>query len=277
MRVVAIWRQPFCIYLILISCNYFELYSSILILDNIHISCYSMQKLDVFLSPLLVEAQRREYDKFVVIDLFRATTAFCTAFHFGVKEIIPFAEVDDAMKMRDKGFLIAGERNGNKIEGFDFGNSPFDFMNKSLFGRSLAFTTTNGTKCINTVKNKGEVLVASYNNISSVIEYLIKEKEDVAIVCSGWKGMPNIEDSICAGALANELIKFGYMAVEDSVNICIDIYSNSLPNELRYIEEKSTRVASRMNVLGDDFRKCMEKDIYKVLPKLNGDRIINII
>lgn len=236
-----------------------------------------MPKLDVFLSPLLVEAQDRKYDKFVVIDLFRATTAFCTAFNFGVKEIIPFAEVEEARKMRDKGFLIAGERNGFKLEGFDFGNSPFDFMNEKIRGRSLAFTTTNGTRCIDEVKKRGEVVIASFNNLSTVIDYLIEGKEDVALVCSGWKGMPNIEDSICAGAIANELLKCGFEAVEDSVNICVDLYMNSLHNELSCIIEKSARVASRIDVLGDDFRKCLEKDIYKVLPKFNGYKIINII
>lgn len=236
-----------------------------------------MCKLDVFLSPLLINAQNREYDKYVVIDLFRATTAFCTAFHFGIKEIIPFAEVEDAKVMREKGFLIAGERNGKKLEGFDFGNSPFNFMNENLRGQSLAFTTTNGTRCINIVKEKGEVCIASFNNISTITDYLKKDKKDVALVCSGWKGMPNIEDSICAGAIANELINSGFQAVEDSVNICVDLYNNSLNRELEYIAEKSTRVASRMHVLGNDFHKCMEKDIYKVLPKLTGDKIINII
>jgi 2-phosphosulfolactate phosphatase len=236
-----------------------------------------MPKLDIFLSPLLVESQKREYDKFVVIDLFRATTAFCTAINFGIKEIMPFSDVEQTRKMRDKGFLIAGERNGNKLEGFDFGNSPFDFMSESLCGRSLAFTTTNGTKCIDIVKDKGEVLIASFNNISTLTDYLKKEKKDVALVCSGWKGMPNIEDSICAGAVAYELLKCGFEPVEDSVNICVDLYINSQDNELDYIVAKSTRVASRMRVLGDDFRQCLEKDIYKVLPKLDGDKIINII
>lgn len=236
-----------------------------------------MFKLDVFLSPLLVNFQKRKYDKYVVIDLFRATTAFCTAFNYGIKEIMPFEEVENARKMRGKGFLIAGERNGNKLDGFDFGNSPFDFMNENIKGHSLAFTTTNGTQCINIVKEKGEVLIASFNNFSSLIDSLVKEGNDVALVCSGWKGMPNIEDSICAGAIANELLKCGFEAVEDSVNICVDLYNNSLNNELEYIVENSTRVASRMKVLGNDFRKCLEKDIYKVLPKLEGDKLINII
>jgi len=231
---------------------------------------------DVFLSPLLVGEQERRYDYYVVIDLFRATTAFCTAFHYGIKEIIPFSEVEDARKMKEKGFLIAGERNGNKLDGFDFGNSPFGFMDESLQAQSLAFTTTNGTKCIDLVKDKGEVIIASHNNLNRVVEFLIEKNKDVALVCSGWKGMPNVEDSLCAGAIAKQLLQVGFSAVEDSVNMCIDIFNSSQEDELEYIVSNSTRVAGRMNVLGDDFRKCLEKNIYQVLPILKDGRLINL-
>lgn len=231
---------------------------------------------DVFLSPLLACEQERRYDYYVVIDLFRATTAFCTAFHYGVKEIIPFSEVEDARKMKEKGFLIAGERNGNKLDGFDFGNSPFGFMDESLKGQSLAFTTTNGTKCIDIVKDKGEVIIASYNNLSRLVDFLVEKKKDVALVCSGWKGMPNVEDSLCAGAIAKQLLQAGFLALEDSVNICIDIFNSSQEDELEYILRNSIRVKGRMNVLGDDFRKCLEKNIYQVLPVLKDGRLINL-
>ena len=236
-----------------------------------------MPNLDIFLSPLLVDSQKREYDVYVVIDLFRATTAFCTAFHYGIKEIIPYADVEDARKMKDKGFLIAGERNGDKIEGFDFGNSPFGFMTDSIRDQSLAFTTTNGTRCIDMVKSKGVVVIASFNNVSTVVRYLIDKQKNVALVCSGWKGMPNIEDSICAGAIAEELLKDNFEAVEDSVFMCRDLYLNSRGNELEFIVKNSARVGARMNLLEDDFKKCMEKDIYNVCPILKDDIIINIM
>lgn len=231
--------------------------------------------LDIIMSPALVNAQKRTYDIYVVIDVFRATTAFCTALHYGIKEIVPFADLEEARKMKDKGFLIAGERNGEKLNGFDFGNSPFEFMKDSIKGKSLAFTTTNGTHCIETVKRKGKVIIASFNNISSIISYILTQKQNVAIVCSGWKGMPNIEDTICAGAIANELLKNKYEAVEDSVFICKNIYLESLDNQLYYIVENSSRISKRMSLLEDDFKKCLEKDIYNVCPILIEDRIIS--
>lgn len=229
------------------------------------------------MSPLLVEAQKREYDIYVVIDLFRATTAFCTAFNYGIKEIIPFADIESARRMKEKGFLIAGERDGNKLEGFDFGNSPFGFMTDSIRGKSLAFTTTNGTRCIDMVKKRGEVVIASFNNISAVVAYLLKQHKNVALVCSGWKGMPNIEDSVCAGAIAAELLKENYEAVEDSVFMCRDLFLNSLGKELDFIVKNSSRVGNRMALLEDDFRKCLEKDIYNVCPILKDNRLIDCI
>jgi len=236
-----------------------------------------MPDLDIFLSPLLVDSQKREYDVYVVIDLFRATTAFCTAFNYGVKEIIPYADIEDARKMKNKGFLIAGERDGDMIEGFDFGNSPYGFMTDSICDKSLAFTTTNGTRCIDMVKRKGVVVIASFNNISAVVRYLLDKQKNVALVCSGWKGMPNIEDSICAGAIVDKLLKDDYDAVEDSVFMCQNLYLNSLGNELEFIVKNSARIGARMNLLEDDFKKCLEKDIYNVCPILKGDKIINIM
>lgn len=227
--------------------------------------------LDIFLSPLLVDAQKRKYDIYVVIDLFRATTAFCTAFNYGIKEILPFADMEEARAMKRQDYLIAGERNGDKLEGFDFGNSPFGFMDESLKGKSLAFTTTNGTKCIETVKGRGQVVIASYNNLSTVIDYLLAEGKDVALVCSGWKGQACIEDSLCAGAIADELLKNDFVAVEDSVFICRQLFLSAQKDELKFIVENSARVAGRIEALGDDFRKCLEKDIYSVLPVLTAD------
>ena len=70
--------------------------------------------IDIFLSQLLVDEQKRKYDIYVVIDLFRATTAFCTAFNYGIKEIIPFADMEEARAMKRHDFLIAGESKPTK-------------------------------------------------------------------------------------------------------------------------------------------------------------------
>lgn len=236
-----------------------------------------MAKLNVFLSPVLVDYSPSSYSKYVVIDLFRATTAFCTALHYGAKEIMPFTDIESTRMMKDKGYLIAGERNGYKLDGFDFGNSPYDFMTESLKGRSIAFTTTNGTACIEKVKDKGQTVIASLNNLSAVVKYLTDSPEDTAIVCSGWKNQPNLEDSICAGALCRSLLNNGYTADDDSVSVCTELFDKSQENIYQYLMDKSGRIAARANLLERDFKKCLERDLYDVVPVLNKTKIINIM
>ena len=86
----------------------------------------------------------------VVVDILRATSVISTAFKNGIKEVIPVQKLEDAIKYKDKdNHIVAAERNTNIIEGFDFGNSPFHYINRNIQGKTLVLTTTNGTKAIN--------------------------------------------------------------------------------------------------------------------------------
>ena len=75
----------------------------------------------------------------VVIDILRATSAICTGFEYGVSKIIPVATVDEAKEYQAKGYLVAAERDGKIVEGFNLGNSPFDYMNEELKNKTIDF------------------------------------------------------------------------------------------------------------------------------------------
>jgi 2-phosphosulfolactate phosphatase len=159
-----------------------------------------MKNITTVLSPALFEATVGgvENKNVVVIDILRATTTMCVAMENGANSIWP---VDSVQKAAQSGssFLTAGERNGEKVEGFDLGNSPQEFSEEVVKGRDIVMTTTNGTKAISLSEGAKNIYIASYRNISAVVQELQKQPEDIVLFCSGWKDQVNLEDTLFAG------------------------------------------------------------------------------
>ncbi|MGB0917243.1 MAG: 2-phosphosulfolactate phosphatase, partial [Flavobacteriales bacterium] len=105
-----------------------------------------MNKVEVCFSPQLFDLFDTKKSIVVVVDVFRATSAMVTAFQHGAKSFIPVSTIEEAMAYKDKGFLAGGERNGEVVEGFEIGNSPFSYQSDLINGREIALTTTNGTR-----------------------------------------------------------------------------------------------------------------------------------
>ena len=124
-----------------------------------------MKSIEVILSPALFEYRTTLKDCIVVvIDVLRATTAFCAAFDSGVETVIPVSGLDELLDLKNKGFLTAAERDGNKVDFADFGNSPVVFLKSKLAGKSLAYSTTNGTQAVEMAKSSGNITVAAFSN-----------------------------------------------------------------------------------------------------------------
>ncbi|HLO91146.1 MAG TPA: 2-phosphosulfolactate phosphatase [Lentimicrobium sp.] len=143
----------------------------------------------------------------VVIDILRATTSFCTAFDYGVEKIIPLNSLQQAFECKKQGHLVAAERDGLKPEFADFSNSAFDYMTDAIRGKTIYYTTTNGTEAIMLAKEKGKVAVASFLNYQAMVRWLKTRNEDIILLCAGWKNNFCIEDTLCAGAIAELLMK----------------------------------------------------------------------
>src|SRR5688572_15158137 len=104
--------------------------------------------IDVCLSPDLMHLYSVKDHAVVVVDILRATSCMTTALAHDIAAIATFAKLEDCLEMKGKGFFTAGERDGKKVDGFDLGNSPFEYMDPALKGKKIAFTTTNGTQAI---------------------------------------------------------------------------------------------------------------------------------
>lgn len=211
----------------------------------------------------------------VVVDVLRATSVICTMFHNGVKEIIPVRSVDEAQNYKEKGFMVVAERDGKKLDFADFGNSPFYFTKEVVSGKTIVYSTTNGTNAITIGKEADQVIIASFLNISAITNYLLGQGKDVIILCSGWKGKFCIEDSLLAGLLSKNLLDSNNFTTKcDSVYAAIDMWSIAKEDLNSYIEKAAQKHRLKKLGLDDVIGYCFTIDVTSIVPILSGDRIV---
>ncbi len=243
-----------------------------------------MNKLDVCLSLKLVENYDLNDTTIVIIDVVRASTTICTGIHYGLEHIVALADIDETIKLKQQGYIIAGERNGNKLEGFDFGNSPLDFTNRSLLdGKKLGITTTNGTRSLKIAEEKAskfnnfEILIGTFVNHSAISDYLSKHAKNVLLVCSGWKANLSIEDTVFAGGLASRLMQYGnYEFMSDGAAHAMLLYEQAKSNLFDFVIDNSARFRGRPNALIDDIRFCLRDSIIDTIPVVRNGKIVKI-
>jgi 2-phosphosulfolactate phosphatase len=197
-----------------------------------------------------------------------------TGFAYGVKSIIPVATVEECKNLQNMGYVAAAERNAEKVEGFDLDNSPFSYMDERLIGGKIAMTTTNGTLSISKAKTDAvKVIVGAFLSLEAVVNHLKNQPYDVLVLCAGWKGRPNLEDTLFAGAVV-EALKDEYFVSEDSAILAMRTYQQAKDNMLAYLANSSH--IRRLQGLGinKDISYCLQKDLYDVLPVLRGNELV---
>ncbi|MBD79659.1 MAG: 2-phosphosulfolactate phosphatase [Crocinitomicaceae bacterium] len=233
-----------------------------------------MAKLEVAFSPDLYPFYENKEAIVVVIDIFRATSAICTAFENGVKSIIPVEKVEDAKALQNKGYIAAAERQGQIVDGFHLGNSPFHYIDESITGKEVVLTTTNGTRAIFVAKNSYKIIIGSFLNFSAVCDYLKQEKKDVLLLCAGWKGRFNLEDSLFAGAVVNQLEGDVFNELSDSARATQTFYEVGKSDIDDFLINSSHRRRLKNLNLEKDIKYCLQMDQTKVVPELKGDRLV---
>ena len=162
---------------------------------------------NVHLLPDLVEPDALTGRAAVVIDVLRATTTIAAALAAGADCVVPCLTVEEALRRREESgadVVLGGERGGVKIESFDLGNSPSEYTPTAVAGKTILFTTTNGTRALRRVERAGRVLLAAPVNLSAVCARL-RDEPGVEIVCAGTNGQITAEDTLLAGAIASRL------------------------------------------------------------------------
>jgi 2-phosphosulfolactate phosphatase len=228
-----------------------------------------MKTIDVCLSPELMHLYNVKDRTVVVVDILRATSCMVTALANGAESIMPFADLDECRKMKTRGFVTSGEREGKKVEGFDKGNSPFEYMGDEVRGLKIAFTTTNGTQAIEKSKDAKQVIIGSFLNLTAVVKNLLLGENSVLIVCAGWIGRGILEDTLFAGAVVEKLKD--YLGPDcDAPLAARHLYNLAKDNMSGFLSESShVKRLNRLNI-HEDFEFCLTVDKYNVLPRLKN-------
>ena len=153
-------------------------------------------------------------DVIVAIDVLRCSSSIVTALANGAKGVVPAMSLDGARRLaRIHNAILAGERNGMKPNGFKLGNSPLEFKKETVEGQTIVLTTTSGTKAILLGKRAPHMVVGSLLNLTSTARvahrFARASKSGVSLVTAGIGGNFSLEDFLCAGALADHLVREG--------------------------------------------------------------------
>jgi 2-phosphosulfolactate phosphatase len=235
-----------------------------------------MRNINVCLSTSLFPLYNEGNKLVVVVDILRATTVISTAFHYGIKDLIPVSELEEAQGYLNKeGYIVAAERNAEPIEGIPYGNSPFQYMNEKVRDKTLVLTTTNGTKAIHLSK-KHEVITASFVNINAVFNYILQSDKDVIIFCSGWKGLPNMEDTIFAGQLSEMLMSSKqFYSKCDSLLSSIFLYKSSDDDIFSFLEHSAHRIRLKHLNMEQDTKFCLSPNLKsEIIPVFKDGKLI---
>jgi len=242
-----------------------------------------MPRLHVHFLPKLIEASSLAGNTCVVIDVLRATTTIITALANGAKEVIPCLEIEDARRTAARfaadACLLGGERGGTPIEGFHAGNSPAEYTRERVLGKTLVFTTTNGTRAMQHCRQAEAVLIGAFVNLKAVCDTLVG-RDRVELVCAGTDGHITLEDVLYAGAIVHA-IRSHFDDLNDQAVVAADSYAALL--RLAVEGEAGSQVAILASAMreshggsnlvqlgmGSDVDLAAQIDRYSTVPELN--------
>lgn len=152
----------------------------------------------------------------LVIDVLRASTTMIAALGNGAAAIVPVAQSAEARRVHaamGNGALLAGERRGDTVPGFDLGNSPLEVTRARVAGKTVVFTTSNGTRALLACRSAARVGVAAIVNVSAAAHWAVEHASDLTIVCAGERGAKSLEDHVCAGLVVDAVVHLAPGAV----------------------------------------------------------------
>lgn len=230
--------------------------------------------IEVCLTPALLNLYAIENSIVVIIDVLRATSSITYGIENSAEAIIPVATVEDCLTYKDKGYLLAAERNGEVVEGFDFGNSPFSYTKEKVAGKTIVLTTTNGTKALYMAQERAsKVVIGSFLNLSALCNWLKLQDQNVLLLCAGWKDQFNLEDTLFAGAVVNTL-KQSFRLVDDSCVMAEDIYLLAKGDLRSYLRKSSHSHRLEQLNIEEDVQFCLRLDSCTAIPMLSNNRLV---
>ncbi len=244
--------------------------------------------LNVYALPTETTPEELAGSTAVVIDVLRASTTMIFALEAGAREIVPCQEVEEARQAAASFLageaLLGGERKGVRIEGFDQGNSPTEYTPERVGGKTVVFTTTNGTRALFRCRLAQNVYVGAFVNASALIERL-RHREPIHLVCAGTNGARSRDDVLFAGLLVERLQRLGSLAyrLNDQAVAAraewISSFAPPAPGGAGSPDADSLAAELRKSIAGgnlmairreDDIRTAAEIDRFHSVPRLDS-------
>jgi 2-phosphosulfolactate phosphatase len=211
----------------------------------------------------------------VVIDVLRASTTIVHALAAGATCVRPCGEVEEARElagqMRVGRAVLAGERGGVPLPGFDLGNSPREYTAKVCKGNTIILTTTNGTRALLRAAEADRVLVAAFVNYSAVCEQLRQDLRPLHIVCAGIEGDVSLEDTLLAGALVDCLSQACEVRLNDAARLAWDSFENHGRILLGALQVGKSGAGLTRLGYDDDIKAAAQVDRFALVPELRRD------
>jgi 2-phosphosulfolactate phosphatase len=244
--------------------------------------CYDprMPALHVHLLPSLLTSRELSESVCVIIDVLRASSTIIHALGQGAQGVIPCLNVEDAQAAA-RNFpagtcLFGGERHGQLIPGFDLDNSPLRYVPAVVKGKTIVFTTTNGTRALWECRNAWRIVIGAFVNQTALIQQLEELERDVHLVCAGTDGRLTAEDILFAGAVATQLQarRPGFWTpCGVQTALASDFYQmrSTSPEQFRQAFFESDG-AMNLQALGmtADIERCLERDLFECVPAWNA-------
>ncbi len=224
-------------------------------------------RIDVVFTADSIKSEDVKEKNVVVIDVLRATSVMVTALSKGVDRIYVFESVADTFN-NSKGVsnaILCGERNGLKVDGFNYGNSPLEYGDE-VKNKIMYMTTSNGTKALIRSEAGYKVFIGSFLNLDSVIEKIIIEDRDTVIACAGTDGEFTMDDSLCAGIMVKKIFEKCHVQLTDSAIAMKAIASAS--NDVTQTLKGSKHYSYLENIgFKKDLEYCLSLNRFKNVPE----------
>ncbi len=215
----------------------------------------------------------------VVIDQLRASSTIVAALAAGAKRVAPCLTVEDARAFRERcggNALLGGERHGKLIEGFDLGNSPFEYTPQRVGGQTIAFTTTNGTRALLHAVRAARILVGCLNNQDAVaaaaVEAANARRCDIHLLCAGTGGAMCADDVLAAGAIADAIADRADATHSDTAMIAAAAFREAARTG---IERAMLSALGGQNLveigMAADVGECSRQNVRPVAPVFDQD------
>ena len=212
----------------------------------------------------------------VVIDVLRASTTIIHALAAGATQVVPTESVDQVRRLQvslpTTELLTGGERHGVRIEGFDLDNSPFSYGGDIVRGKTILFTTTNGTRALAAARDAGHVYIGAFVNRAALVETLRTLGKDVHLLCAGTDGIITAEDCLFAGVIASDLASAaGYRLSSDASTLMAHELAKAYGRSAGGIRSvlESSRGGQNLLELGyaRDVERCAAENLFDLVPE----------